>query len=254
MRGSVELGNGDDVSPQRRQVDQGIIRRGLARADAQGFQPALERGYAPFEHGHSRVVDPAVAKPFSFEIEQRCCMIGTVKRIRNRLIDRDRYGLRRRIDLVATVNRNRLWSHVCCQISHDISRLISLTTHLMSDSVVRKLVTQARSTGSPPPSRTSAIQAICRSLSAARNFVVLSPSRVKQTSGSGVLLTIRHPALFSDSRSRSPMRVWCSIISMYPDSPCCASARKSFSPMKRRDHCTEVVYGSSAGPAVFPGM
>src|SRR5204862_8247661 len=40
----------------------------------------------------------------------------------------------------------------------------------------------------------------------------------------------------------------------YPDSPCSARARKSFRPMNRRDHCTDVVYGSWVGPEVFPGM
>ena len=73
---------------------------------------------------------------------------------------------------------------------------------------------------------------------------------MKQTSGSGVLLTMRHPARTSDSRSTSPMRAWCSIISTYPDSPRSASARNSFKPMNRRDHCTEVVYGSTTGPSV----
>src|SRR2546427_1238225 len=58
----------------------------------------------------------------------------------------------------------------------------------------------------------------------------------------------------SDSRSTSPMRAWCSIISTYPASPCSASARNSFRPMNRRDHWTDVVYGSRIGPTVFPGM
>src|SRR5271169_6241743 len=40
---------------------------------------------------------------------------------------------------------------------------------------------------------------------------------------------------------------------MYPDSPRSARARKSFRPMKRRDHCTVDVYGSRTAP-VFRGM
>src|SRR5437870_12260790 len=121
----------------------------------------------------------------------------------------------------------------------------------MSDSVVRKLVMQARTTGAPP-SRTSDIHATWRSRSAAKNLAVTRPSRVKHTSGRGVVLTTRHPARVSDARSTSPIRAWCSIISTYPDSPCSASARKSFRPMNRRDHCTDVVYGSTTGPTVFP--
>src|SRR2546422_895728 len=39
------------------------------------------------------------------------------------------------------------------------------------------------------------------------------------------------------------MRAWCSIISTYPDSPWCASARKSFRPMNRRDHWIDVAGG-----------
>src|SRR5437667_11527556 len=113
----------------------------------------------------------------------------------------------------------------------------------MSDSVVRKLVMHARRTGAPPPSWTSDIHAIWRSWRFDKNLAVSSPSRVKHTNGSGVELTTRQPVHSKDSRSTSPMRVWCSIISTYPDSPCCASGRKSVKPINRRDQCTEVVYG-----------
>ena len=80
------------------------------------------------------------------------------------------------------------------------------------------------------------------------------PSRVKQISGSGVVFTIRQPEAISASLSKFAMRVWCSIIAACPDSPCCARLRKSLSPINRRDHCTDVVYGSKAGPVAFPGM
>src|SRR5579863_531924 len=40
---------------------------------------------------------------------------------------------------------------------------------------------------------------------------------------------------------------------MYPDSPRSASDRKNFKPVKRRDHCTVDVYGSTTNP-VFPGI
>ena len=38
----------------------------------------------------------------------------------------------------------------------------------------------------------------------------------------------------------------------YPDSPCCARARNSFRPINRRDHWTDVVYGSSTGRLSLP--
>jgi len=57
------------------------------------------------------------------------------------------------------------------------------------------------------PTRAADIHAIWRWCKAARNFVGTSPSRVKQTSGSGVELTMRQPEALSQYRSTSPMRV-----------------------------------------------
>src|ERR1700733_1892963 len=137
--------------------------------------------------------------------------------------------------------------------THSIRRFISLTTQWISASVVLKLVIHARTTG-VSPIRASDIHAIWRWWRAARNLAGTSPSRVKQTSGNGVELTMRQPDALNASRSTCPIQVWCSIISAYPDSPCCASDKKSFKPINRRDHCADVVYGSKTGPTFFPGI
>src|SRR2546427_4441770 len=50
-------------------------------------------------------------RSLDLEIEEARPMVGAVDRIRDGLIDRDRHGLRRRIDLIAAVNRERLASH-----------------------------------------------------------------------------------------------------------------------------------------------
>src|SRR5919109_1611024 len=114
--------------------------------------------------------------------------IDAVECIRDRLIDRHRNRLRRRIDVVARMQGKRLVSHAATSGTGETSRLISPTTKSISDSVVRMLVTHARMTGGPPPRRTSDIHAICRSWRSARNRATSSPSRLKQTTGSGVRL------------------------------------------------------------------
>ena len=146
--------------PRSGEVEHRIIDRRLPGAHAQGVETALERGDTPLEHRGGRVADAAVAKALDFEIEQGRAVVGAVERIRDRLINRDSHGLRRRIVFVAAVNGDRLSSHL---FTHYVSRLISRTTHSMSDSVVRKLVMHARRTGAPSPSRTSDIHAIWRS-------------------------------------------------------------------------------------------
>src|SRR5207248_9881473 len=102
--------------------------------------------------------DARIAIAVDLEVEQRRAMIGAVELIRGGLIDRHRHGPRRRVAIVAAMNSNRLASHAVTSQSFPTSRLISRTTHSMSDSVVRKLVTHARRTGAASPKRTSEIQ------------------------------------------------------------------------------------------------
>src|SRR5580698_3839500 len=98
--------------------------------------------------------------------------------------------------------------------AYSIRRFISLTTQWISASVVLKLVIQARMTG-VSPIRASDIHAIWRWWRPPRNLAGTSPSRVKQTSGNGVELTMRQPEALNASRSTCPIQVWCSIISAY---------------------------------------
>ena len=156
--GPVELRDRDEVAAEFSDVEHRIVQRRLPRAHAQGLQPALEGRDPPLQHRVRRVADAAVAKSLDLEVEQGCSVVGAVERVRDGLIDRDGYGLRRRVDLVAAVNGDRLAFHVVTSMSRSISR----TTHSMSASVVRKLVMHARTTGAPPPRRTSDIHAICR--------------------------------------------------------------------------------------------
>src|SRR6266850_6417613 len=84
----------------------------LPCAHAQSFQSSLQRGDAPLQHGSGRVADPTVAKSFDFEIKKRCSMVGAIECICDGLIDWNGYRLRRGIDVIAAVNRDRLASHV----------------------------------------------------------------------------------------------------------------------------------------------
>src|SRR5437667_8946260 len=137
--------------------------RRLSRAHTQRIDSSFERGDATLQYFGCRVGDSRIAVALDLEIEQRRPVVGAVEGIGDRLVDRHRDGLRRRIALVAAMNGDRLAFHVVTSQSCPTSELISRTTHSMSDSVVRKLVTHARTTGAPPPSRTSDIQAIWRS-------------------------------------------------------------------------------------------
>ena len=69
MRGAVELRNGDDVASQLGDVQHGVIDRCLAAGNAQGLQPAFERGDAALQHRRGRVADAGVAESFDLKIE-----------------------------------------------------------------------------------------------------------------------------------------------------------------------------------------
>src|SRR5450755_3249758 len=103
--------------------------------------------------------------------------------------------------------REWLWFHSACAYAPPSRTIefISPTTHSTSCRVVRKLVTHARITGSPWSSCTVDIHAICRLDKADKNGPADSPSRVKQTTGRGVLFRIFHPEDASNSRSKSPI-------------------------------------------------
>ncbi len=111
MRRAIELRHRHDVAAELRDVERRVIQGRLPGAHAQGFQAALEGGDAPLEHGVGGVADPAVAMSLGLEIEQRRPVLGAVERIGHGLIDRDRHGLRGRLDVVAAMDRDGLAFH-----------------------------------------------------------------------------------------------------------------------------------------------
>src|SRR5205809_663450 len=84
----------------------------LPCAHAQSFHSSLERSNATLQHCSGGVTDAAVAKSLDFEIEQSCSMVSAIEGIRDGLIDWDGHCLRRGIDVIPAVNRNRLAFHV----------------------------------------------------------------------------------------------------------------------------------------------
>ena len=66
VRRAVELRHRDDVAAQSSEVEDRIVQRGLAGADAQRLDAAFERGDAPLEHGDGRIADAAVAIAVGF--------------------------------------------------------------------------------------------------------------------------------------------------------------------------------------------
>ncbi len=109
--GAVELRHRDDVAAHLGDVDHRIVDGGLAGADAQRLEPALERGDALLQHRIGRVVDAGVAEPVDLEVEQRRPVLGAVERVGDGLIDRHRHRLGGGLDVVAAVDRNGLAFH-----------------------------------------------------------------------------------------------------------------------------------------------
>ena len=111
VRGAVELWHRHDIAAELGDVERRIVERRLSGTHAERFQAALERGDAALQDRRGGVRDAAVAESLDLEIEQGRAMVGTVEGIGHGLIDRDRHRLRRRIDVVAAVNGDRLASH-----------------------------------------------------------------------------------------------------------------------------------------------
>src|ERR1700733_6359848 len=226
--GAVELRRGDHIASQLSYILHRVSHCCLAAGNAKSIPATLERGDAPLQNRGGGVADAGVAKAFGLKVEQGCGVVGAIEFKGDCLVNRHRDGLGCRIGVVTAVDSNRFPFHLftcpwpvaanCSSSANEAvaagvtRRFISLTTHWISCSVVLKLVMHARTTG-VSPTRASDIHAIWRWCRAARNSVGTRPSRVKQTSGSGVELTMRQPEALSASRSTWPMRVWCSIIS-----------------------------------------
>src|SRR5204863_5849873 len=137
----------DDMAAELGEIDRRIMHGRLPRAHTERIDAAFERGEAALEHGGRRIADARVAIALDLEVEQRRAMVGAVEGIGDGLIDRHGDRLGRRVDLVAAVNGDGLAFHTFTSEPCNTSRSISRTTHSMSDSFVRKLVIQARTTG-----------------------------------------------------------------------------------------------------------
>jgi hypothetical protein len=111
MRGAVELGHGHDVAAIIGGIDERKMQRGLTGCDRKRADAAFELGNALFKNSSGRIGNPAVAKAFALEIEQRGAVIGAVERIGDGLVDRDGDGLGGGIGFVARVNSDRLVAH-----------------------------------------------------------------------------------------------------------------------------------------------
>ena len=162
--GSVELRNGYDVRARLRDIQHGVVERGLSRAYAQRLEAALQRGDAALQHDVRRIADPAVAKPFDLEIEQRSPVLGAVELVCHGLIDRDGRRLGGGIDIVTAVEGDRF------------------AAHAQSDSAVRTDWGQVFSSrpcvanrATPSRSMPNAAQAVCATSSPSRRKPNLPP-------------------------------------------------------------------------------
>ena len=111
MRRAVELRHGDDVAAVVGDIGESVVQGRLACGDGERADAALEFGDAPFQNVRRRIADPAVAEALGLQIEEGGGVIGAVERIGGRLVDRNGDGFRRRFDLVAAVNGDRLRTH-----------------------------------------------------------------------------------------------------------------------------------------------
>ena len=69
VRRAIELGNGDDIAPHLREIEYCVIQGGLASADAQCLEPALERSHPPLKDRCRRIADARITEALDFEIE-----------------------------------------------------------------------------------------------------------------------------------------------------------------------------------------
>jgi hypothetical protein len=112
VSGAVELWHCDDVGAGVGQVEERVVQSRLPRGDTERADSALQRGDAAVEHIDRRVVDPAVAKTWSFEVEQRGAVLGAFELVGGGLVDRHGDRLRRRIAVITAMDGQRFASHL----------------------------------------------------------------------------------------------------------------------------------------------
>ena len=165
MSCAVELRDGDDVATHFGDIEECVVHSRLAAADAKRLQSSLESSNSPLQHCYGRVLNAGIAIARRLKVEESRGMIGAVECMGDCLIDGHCHGLGGWIGLVAAMDGNRFALHAptrgaialsgcstafgeCVVLPASGTRLfISRTTHSISASVVLKLVTHARMTG-----------------------------------------------------------------------------------------------------------
>ena len=109
--GAVQLREGDDVVAHLRDIDERIVNRGHAGADAEGFDAAFEGGYAFFEDGVGGIADAGVDVALHVEIEEGGAVGGAIEFKRDGLVDGDRDGFGGGVAIVAGVDRKSFAFH-----------------------------------------------------------------------------------------------------------------------------------------------
>ena len=102
---AVERRRRDDVVARAGEVEDRERLGGLAGGDAEGGDAALERRDALLEDVGRRVHDPGVDVPELLEPEEPRGVRRVVEDVARRGVDRDRPGVRRRVGLLARVER-----------------------------------------------------------------------------------------------------------------------------------------------------
>src|SRR4029079_10670805 len=93
------------------EIEDGVVQRGLARAHAHRRHTALQCGDATVKDVRGGVSDPGVAISWSFEIEKSRAVLCAIKGVRDRLVNRHRNGVCRRVRTEAAMNRDRFAAH-----------------------------------------------------------------------------------------------------------------------------------------------
>ena len=108
VRAAVEAGRGDDLVAGVGDVQDGERLRRLAGGSGECADAALQRGDALLQHVGGRVHDPGVDVAERLQTEEAGGMLWAVEHVRRGLVDRHRPRLRDRIDVLPSMEGERL--------------------------------------------------------------------------------------------------------------------------------------------------
>ena len=111
---AVELRHGDDIAAHLRHVERRVVKRRLARADAERSHASLELRDALLEDGGGGVGDARVPESLDLEIEQRGAVRGAVEGVGGGLVDGHGHRFGGGIRVESPVNRDGLSLHARC--------------------------------------------------------------------------------------------------------------------------------------------